>query len=926
MTIHDRFSRGAIVAAVTAVLLVACGGDKPEALVASGRDYLAKNDVKAAIIQLKNALQKNPGLAEARFLLGKALLQNGDPAGAEVELRKALDAKYAADQTVPLLAQALLATGQAKKLLTDLEKVELTTPESKADFQTSVAMAHAALGHMDKAKASIDAALALKPDHARTLIIKARLLSADNDAPGALGLLEAILTKDAKNYEAWSIKGDILSVQGNSDGALDAYRKAVAAKPDFAGGHAAIIRVLLKQDKLDEAGVQLEVMKKALPKNPQALLIEAEYLMQKKEFKRALEVAQDLLKIAPDHPRALLVAGAAQFQLNSLAQAEDNLARAVRMMPGSISARRMLALVHLRTGQPAKALSVVEPILDKSDKDSGLLSLAGDIYMQNGNPQKAEEYFSKAAALDPKNATKQTKVALTHLVEGKGEAAFGELERIASADSGTTADMALIATAIRGKEFGKALKAIDALEKKRPDDPMVYSLRGTVLAAKGDSVAGRKSLEKALSVKPGYFPAAAGLASLDLKDNKPDDAKKRFEGVLAVDPKNFRASLVLANLQAKTGAGTDEVAAQIAKAIQASPGELAPRLALINFLLQSKDAKKALTAAQEAETAMPDRVEVLELLARAQQETGDTNQALATCGKLTSLMPGSPHPYLRMADINIAAKNNPAAIQNLRKALELQPDLVPAQRNLIMLYVDAQNFRDALAVVEEVKKQRPKDAVGFLLEGDIAAARKAWPEAVAIYRAGLKEVPSTELAIRIYAVLGIGGKAGEADKFGTTWLADHPQDAGFRMAMAERAVAQKDFSAAVRHYQVLLQTQSNNPVVLNNLAWALSQLKDPKAIDYAEKANLLAPNQPAIMETLGTLLAQKGETARALQLSQKALDLAPQSAEIRLSLAKVQIKAGKQAEARKNLDELAKLGERFPAQAEVARLLKENTN
>ena len=61
--------------------LSAVAPTSPDALVASAKEYLAKNDRNAAVIQLKNALQKNPDLAEARFLLGKALLETGEIAG-----------------------------------------------------------------------------------------------------------------------------------------------------------------------------------------------------------------------------------------------------------------------------------------------------------------------------------------------------------------------------------------------------------------------------------------------------------------------------------------------------------------------------------------------------------------------------------------------------------------------------------------------------------------------------------------------------------------------------------------------------------------------------------------------------------------------------------------------------------------------------
>src|SRR5690606_35960875 len=76
-------------AIATALLLVACGGDKPEALLASAKEYIAKNDYKAAVIQVKNVLQKQPDLPEARFLLGSSLLASGDVAAAEIELYKA---------------------------------------------------------------------------------------------------------------------------------------------------------------------------------------------------------------------------------------------------------------------------------------------------------------------------------------------------------------------------------------------------------------------------------------------------------------------------------------------------------------------------------------------------------------------------------------------------------------------------------------------------------------------------------------------------------------------------------------------------------------------------------------------------------------------------------------------------------------------
>ena len=70
------------------------------------------------------------------------------------------------------------------------------------------------------------------------------------------------------------------------------------------------------------------------------------------------------------------------------------------------------------------------------------------------------------------------------------------------------------------------------------------------------------------------------------------------------------------------------------------------------------------------------------------------------------------------------------------------------------------------------------------------------------------------------------------------------------------------------------------------------------------------------------LLSEKGNYAKAVELQNKAVSLQPENALFKLNLAKIHIKGGKKDLARKELDELAKLGDKFAGQAEVASLLK----
>jgi putative PEP-CTERM system TPR-repeat lipoprotein len=915
-------ARAALIALAAVALLSACRHDDPASLLGSAKEYLAKKDNKAAVIQLKNALQIDPNQAEARFLLGKTLLDMGDPAGAESDLAKALELKYPAQQVVPPLLRARLRLGMFARIVDESAKLKLESGDATADAQTTIGQAYLAQGKADMAQAAFAAALAANPQYAPARLAQARLKAANRDLDGALAVVDAVLAGSAGDYEAWKLKGDILRVKGETDKAIAAYADAIKARSDFLPAHAALVVALLQTGKREEAARRLEAMQQVAPKHPQTLYLVALQSYQEKKFAAAREAIQQQLKLVPDNVPGMQLAGVVEFELKSYAQAEAYLVKVLHQAPDAALARRVLLASYVRTGQTDKAMEALRGAGDRIDNDSEMLALAGQVYLQAGDAKKAQEFLAKASRLDPNNSRKATSLALSHLAGGDADMAFSELDRIAASDTASTADLALIAAHVLRGEFDQALAAVAALEKKLPNDALPQYLRGSTLLAKRDLPGARASFTRALAINPGYFPAAASLANLDVLDKKPEDARKRFDAVLAADPKNMQAMLALAELRARNGGGTDEVAALIDKAVAANPTEPMPRLALISHYLRAKEEKRAVAAAQEALAALPDRPDVLDAAGQAQRLAGDTNQALASYNKLAALQPDSPLPYLRMAEVNVAAKNNDAALQSLGKALAIKPDLVDAQRGIIQLHLAAGRVAEALAVAHEVQKQRPKDPIGFVLEGDAQASRKAWKEAAAAYRAGMKQTDAPQPVARLHAALVAAGSRDEADKLTAAWMRAHPKDAIVRTYLAEGATARKDYAVATQLYREALEAQPKNPLLLNNLAWVAAQERDPKAIEYAETANQLAPNRPEIMDTLGTLLVAKGDTTRGVDLLQQAADLAPAQGAIRLNLAKALIKAKQVAAARKQLDSLAALGDKFPAQAEVAQLLK----
>ncbi len=175
-------------------------------------------------------------------------------------------------------------------------------------------------------------------------------------------------------------------------------------------------------------------------------------------------------------------------------------------------------------------------------------------------------------------------------------------------------------------------------------------------------------------------------------------------------------------------------------------------------------------------------------------------------------------------------------------------------------------------------------------------------------------------------MLVAAGKKGEADALARKWIDDHPNDVAFQSYLAEQALRDRDFKQAATQYQAVLAKQPDNVTALNNLAWALGQQGDPKALGYAERALKLAPESPLVLDTVGVLYTSRGDAAKGVEYLTRAVALAPQRHDIRLNYAKALLKAGRTDDARKELEQLQKVSQDFPGKSEVAVLLKSSND
>jgi putative PEP-CTERM system TPR-repeat lipoprotein len=907
------------------MLLAACRGDGPEQFVDSARSYIGKGDYPAAAIQLKNALQRKPDDGVARLLLGQVLLETRDLAGAEKELRRALELNQPADAAVPSLARALLEQGKAAQVVSEFGATQLNEAGAQASFKATLGSAQLMQGDIDAAGAAYRAALAARPGHAQAEVGMARIAARAGRIDEALTATESVIQREPSLIEARLLKADLLLAKRDVASAAEALRAAVEAAPNDVSARVALLAILIDQARYGDAAGALDDARKVARGDLRLVYYDALLGLRRGDLARARSSVQHVLKSNPDHVPSLVLSGAVEMQSGQLAAAEAALRKALAKLPEHAGARRLLVATLLRGRDPLRAQEALQPMLDVGlPQDPQWQMLAGETLLASGDYKQAATHFEAASAASKQAVAARTRLGQIAFATGNEEAGLREWEEAAALDPAQyQADLALIAGHLKRKETAKALEVARGLAKKQPNNPLSYQMIGAVELMRGQAAAARTQFERARELDPTYLPAAQSLAVLDLAEKKPQDARKRFEAMIEKQPRNERLYFALAELQTRTGAQPQEVAKTLKRAIDANPQAVDARVALVQLHLRARDAAAALNAAQEAAAALRDEPRVVEVLGIAQEGAEQPNQAIETFNRLAAIQPQSPQPLMRLAALYLRRNDLNRAIEATKRARALAPQRPAIGAELAALYIRAGQYEAAVNEAAVVQAAVPKLGVGQAIEGDAFAAQKKWGDAQRAYREALELQPkSSVLAAKLHGALLAGGLAAEADKLRRKWLAENPKDAVFRMHLANEELAAKRLKSAAAYYQAVIALEPNNPIALNNLAWIGGQQGDPKALDYAQRAAKVAPNNASVLDTLGMLLVERGDKLNGLDTLKRAMSLAPSRPELKLNYAKALIKVGRNDEARTELAGLLEHKGDFPGKEEVPALLK----
>ncbi|MCP4042273.1 MAG: PEP-CTERM system TPR-repeat protein PrsT, partial [Gammaproteobacteria bacterium] len=535
--------------------LNSCGsGTTVEEHISQAERFISQGDIKSSIIELKNALQKDPKHAKARRLLGKNHIISGNGAAAVKELTQARKLGLETPDLTLDLVRAMLLAVQFDEALDEIATA--TFDDQSGTLATLEGQAYLGLGQPEKAKAAFEQALEQNGNQLEARLGLATLAASAREFDAAQAQLTQILEIDGENTKAWLLRGELELIQRNLEEAEKAFNNAL----QYASGliqltaRLGLARALLAQNHPEDAEKQILAVEAKLPNHPLAQYLKGVMAYQKKDIPAAQDALHKVLQAAPDHAPSMLLMGTINYAQGQLEQSANQLSRYLVLAPGHVPARKLLAAVHLSQKQPDRAITTLLPTVNSGTKDAQLLAMLGGAYMRLGDAAKAEEYLKQAADIAPDAAAIKTQLAVSHLASGATEQAISELESAVELESGVIqADILLILTHLRNKDFDQALAAASSMVERRPDDPIAFNLLGAAHLGKGDLDQARGQFEAALKINDAFIPAVMNLVQMDLKEKKRDAAKERLQSILKKLPNHAQVLVALAKLEGAEG-------------------------------------------------------------------------------------------------------------------------------------------------------------------------------------------------------------------------------------------------------------------------------------------------------------------------------------------------------------------------------------
>jgi tetratricopeptide (TPR) repeat protein len=652
---------------------------------------------------------------DAYLKRGEEYLQKRKFHDAAMQFRAAADIDSSSANAHWGLARAYENLGQFNETIDELRKVVDLNPDNLD--------AQARLGNYflivqppltDEANKIVELIFAKDPNFIEGHVLKASILAAQKrPEKEVLDVLNGAIAIDQNRTESYISLARYYMTLNKAPEAEQAIKKGISVHQGAAIGYMEYGRFLTYADRSTEAEPQFKKAIEVEPASIEAREAIAEYYTGERRFDDAELAYKELVTIQENSPEARVQLADFYDEIKRGDDAIAVLNGILRDSPEYVRARYRLGEIYLDRKETAKVYEQLEVLLSINDDDVEALMLRARVELQDNKAAEAVKDLEEILKKQPSQRDALYYMAQAQLSLGKLEQAkafIADLERFHP--TYLKGKLLKIQVSFTAGESENALKQANELFE----------------AAKASFPNAEVSAQELMSVRV-QAQTARGLAYLDLA--KLAEARTDLEEIVKLSPNSASAMVNLAKVSI-ADKNSAEALGLYEKALNADAANFDALSGLVRVLNGQKQYAPAHARVEKA--------------IRENEGKTDTVPALR---------------YLN-AEIFTAEKNLGAAEGELKNAIEVDENYLPAYSAYASLLVSQGRADGAIAQYQTIVAKKPSAAVYTLL-GMLEDARGNTGEAEKDYRKALEIAPETSIAANNLAWL-IAENSGNLDE------------------------------------------------------------------------------------------------------------------------------------------------------------------
>ncbi len=888
MTILRSHSKRILVAIFAALFF---GGCSPEAKKSRFRQQAERDfesgEYDKAKIEYMNLLRLDPQSATAYQQLGIIWFEEGAPLRAAPFLLKARE-----------LAPTNLGS------------------------RTKLAATLVSLGDLREGRKEALAILQQAPENGEAIKLLAETARTPEEVDESATQLQKFPDRDGADFQIAS--ASLFLRRGEATSAESALTRALALNPKSSSAHLAMASFRLLQKDTAKAELELKSAADLAPLRSIARLKYAEYKAKNGDSSEIIKMLKEITGKAPDFlPAWCLLAQIASTDKRydeSLALLENVFSRDSENLDGRI----LEAQTRLAKGEPQKATEILERLDKKYPNLPPVKFQLARSYLQNNNPSQAMTVLNQVVTVNPNYVEAVLLLAELNLQTGHPDAVETSMKDLLKKQRDLFQAQVLLADAYRS--LGRLDDAAAIFRERirlRPKESQSYLLLGVILRQQNNIDEARKIFEQAQTLAPENLVFTDQLVDLDLLARNFDSAMQRVQGKLSKNGQTASLHFMLGKIYVAQDK-LDLAETELLKTVELDASFPRAYDLLISTYLMRNKLPEALTQLQALLTKKPDNAPALMASALVYEKMKEYAKARDTYDKLLSTQPDfipalNNLAYLYAEHLNQLDK----AYEIARKLRITQPSNASVADTLGWILYRRGDYQQAVTLLQESAGKLSDNAevqfhlgMASYMMGQADVARSAFQKAASAPASFPgKEQIRGRLAL-LESAPGRETSTGELE----TLLEQQPNDLVALTRLGEAYEKQGEIAKSATAYERAVKLNPKLVSAVTKLAqFYAGPLHDKsKALEFAKKANELAPSDPKVAAVLGSIAYQTGDFARAYSLLQESARLLPDDPLILHHYAWAAYGLGQVSEAQKAMQSMLQMAPHSP-QSEDAR-------